>query len=299
MLEDIANRYVYQSEDSYRLAVYVLAVTGAIFAAVFHKSTLELRRAPYFVYLSLLFFAAIASQLVWLGALPPAAETPLWGFMLAEILIRLAVGYGLGVIAMARSRDAFGHARMAFLAFIPLANFWLLLKPSKTESSARPASPWAFLRGGLGVLTGFTILIAGVLVTTVVQVMLEVAYDAPAMQRADIGTMIRTQGLEAALQQIASETPSTPTEEAATFLRLESDGSRLRYIYEVSASETSLPESGVITVSVHNCSHQRLRLVIDAGATIEHLYLRPDGSEVGSTEVTQLLCAILIDSVRD
>ena len=133
MLEDAAIQYVNQSEDNLRLIGYGIVIAGAVLAAIVHKSNAERRRAPYFAYSGLLLFIAAAAQLVWFGSIPAMKGGFLWVFMLVDIVVDLAVGYAFGVIAMARSRDAYGHARMAALAFIPIANFWLLLTPSKNE----------------------------------------------------------------------------------------------------------------------------------------------------------------------
>ena len=136
MLEDIAIQYVNQTEESLRLLSYGITIIGAIAAGIFHKNKTELLRAPYFAYSGLLFLVSAASQLVWFGSVQAIIDGFLWVFMLVDVVVGLAVGYAFGIIAMARSRDAFGHARMAFLAFIPIANLWLLLKLSKNETFA-------------------------------------------------------------------------------------------------------------------------------------------------------------------
>ena len=40
----------------------------------------------------------------------------------------------------------------------------------------------------------------------------------------------------------------------------------------------------------HNCTYDALRPVIEAGAIIEHLYLRRDLSEVGTVTITRTIC---------
>ena len=99
-----------------------------------------------------------AVQIVGLQSIPAGRGGYLW--VLTEIWLAAAIagGYFVCLLAMARSRDAYGHARMAFLAFIPIANLWLLVTRSKNEMSANraPTIP------GLGVLTGFCLLAAAV-----------------------------------------------------------------------------------------------------------------------------------------
>lgn len=64
MLEEIAIRYVDLAGDNPRLLSYTIVVSGAIVAAIFHKSSAELLRAPYFVYSGLMIFVGTASQVV-------------------------------------------------------------------------------------------------------------------------------------------------------------------------------------------------------------------------------------------
>ena len=160
MLEDLAGQYVNQTEDRLRGIFFSITVAGAVAAAIFHKSDAELRRATYFAYSGLLAYIAAASKIVWLGFIPAMTEGFLRVLMLVDVGVTLGLGYGLAIIAMARSRDAYGHARMAFLAFIPIANLWLLLAPSKSEVSARRWPTIPLLTGSIGVLTGVVLVIA-------------------------------------------------------------------------------------------------------------------------------------------
>ncbi|MFQ5915518.1 MAG: hypothetical protein ACE5JS_20300 [Nitrospinota bacterium] len=169
MLEEIALKYVNQTEDDLRVIAYGLAILGAVIAGVVTRSKSELRRAPYFAFSGLLIFARATTQFVWLGSLPAMTGGYLWVLMVVDVVGSVVIGYFIGVIAMARSRDAFGHARYAALAFIPLANFILLLKMSKTQTSANRIPTIPLLTGGLGVLSGFVMLVAGVALSVTLQ----------------------------------------------------------------------------------------------------------------------------------
>jgi hypothetical protein len=294
MFEDLAIQYVSQTEDNQRLISYGIIIAGALVAAIFHKSTSELRRAPYFAYSGLLFFIYAASQLVWFDSIPAMTGGFLWVFMLVDVVVGLGVGYAFGIIAMARSRDAYGHARMAVLAFIPIANFWLLLTPSKNEVSANRAPTIPLLTGALGVLTGFVLLFGGVAMGAFIQVetnrMVAEAENDPAMQRAGIDMMLRGQGLEETLRQMAAEVLSQRVDETTTLLRVSGDGTTLRYVYEVSTNPNALPMSMRMGLVQQNCNFEALRPVIEAGATIEHFYQRTDGAEIGVVTVTRDIC---------
>ncbi len=294
MFEDLAIQYVHQTEGSLRLISYGIIIAGALVAAVFQRSTTELRRAPYFAYVGLLFLIATASQIVWFGSIPAMTGGFLWVFMLVDVVAGLGVGYALAIIAMARSRDAYGHARMAALAFIPIANFWLLLTPSKNEVSANRTPTIPLLTGYLGVLTGFVLLFTSAAMGAFIQVetnrMVAAAANDPAMQRVSIDTMLRGQGLEETLHQLAAEVPSHRIDETTTLLRVSGDGTTLRYVYEVSTNPNALPMSMRMGLVQQNCNFEVIRLVIEAGATIEHLYQRTDGVEIGVVTVTRDIC---------
>lgn len=294
MLEDIALRYIGQSEDNLRLLAYGIVVVGAIFAGLFHRSNTLLRRAPYFAYTGLLLLLSAAAQLVWLGSLPAMTGGYLWVFMLVDLVAGLAIGYAFAVIAMGRSRDAYGHARMAVLAFIPLANLWLLGTPSKSELAPNRAPTMPVLSGAMGVLTGF-ILLGGYVALVAFgrvetsRIWAEAESD-PAMQQAGIAVMLRSQGLEATLRLIAAEVPTLRVDETTTLRRVEGDGTTLRYLYDVSVDVDALPIALRTSLVQHNCTHQALRPLIEAGATIEHVYMRLDGSEIGTVTIARNIC---------
>ncbi|WP_417463250.1 hypothetical protein [Kordiimonas sp.] len=294
MLEEVALSYVNQNEDELRLIGYGIVITGAILAALTHNHRNELARAPYFVYSGLLFFVTSVTQLVWLGSIPAMIGGYLWVFMLVDVLTSLAVGYGFGVIAMARSRDAYGHGRLAVLAFVPLANFWLLLVPSKTGLSANRPPTAPLLSGGLGIATGVVLLFAGLGVASFVRLegdrMAQGARHDPIIQELGIAFVIQTNGLEAALQQMAAEVPSQKVDETTTLLRVEARATTLRYVYQVDTDAQNLPESVRRGLTKHNCTYDAMAPVLQAGAAIEHFYGRPDGTELGTVIITQAVC---------
>ena len=116
------------------------------------------------------------------------------------------------------------------------------------------------------------------------------AENDPAMQRASIDIMLRGQGLEETLRQMAAEVPSQRVDETTTLLEVLGDGTTLRYLYEVSTNTDVLPMSMRIGLVQHNCTYEALWPVIEAGATVEHVYQRSDGSEIGIVTITRDNC---------
>ncbi len=159
MLEDLAVNFVVETGESFELIGYALIVAGAIIAAVAARSNAEIARAPYFAYSAVIAFAVSAAQIVWLLTAPAVTGGYLSLIVALWFSAHVVAGYFLCNIAMARSRDAYGHARMGFLAFIPIANFWLLLTSSRNKVSANRVPTISLLSGGFGVLNGYAPLV--------------------------------------------------------------------------------------------------------------------------------------------
>ncbi len=182
-MEELAFQYATLSESDRGLVLWVITVIGAIVAAFTTRSASELQRAGYFAFSGMLFllmifvsvgtmtFAFSGMFFLLMTFISVGTMTLLlvqaivggfsWVIAGLEILIILVFGFFFGRVAMARSRDAYGHSGMAVLAFVPLANLWLLFTPSKNKISANRVPTIPLLSGGLGVVSGLVMLIAG------------------------------------------------------------------------------------------------------------------------------------------
>jgi hypothetical protein len=295
MLENLAFEFVNLSVQNRRLIGFGLMVVGAIVAGLTHQSASELRRAPYFAFSCLLILLSVSGQLVWLESSAAMSNGYLWVLMFCDMLVDVLVGYGFGVVGIARSLDAYGQRRMAVLAFIPIANLWLLLTPSKNDTSVnRMSTPRAFT-GETGVLLGFGVTFAGIILGIAIGKEVErratVAQSDPAVQRVGVDLMIRSKGLDSTLRQLAQEVPIPDTiDDTTTLIRVEGNGSTLRYTYQVSTEVGDLPESYSAELVAQNCNFIAMRPVIDAGGGLQHVYLRKDGSEIGTVSVNKYIC---------
>jgi hypothetical protein len=110
------------------------------------------------------------------------------------------------------------------------------------------------------------------------------------MQQTSIEMILRSQGLEETLRKLAAGVPSQKVDESTTVLRVEGVGTTLRYVYEVSGDMAGIPDSMRSGLIKQNCTLEALHPVIEAGATVEHLYQRKDGSEIGTVRVTRQIC---------
>ena len=111
-----------------------------------------------------------------------------------------------------------------------------------------------------------------------------------AMQQTSLELMLRGQGLEATLRQMAAGVESRKVDETTTLVRLEVVGTTLRYVYRISLDVADIPVfvgSGLIK---QNCAYEPLHSVIAAGATVELVYQRANGSQIGIVRVTRQDC---------
>ena len=295
MLEDLAIEIFTKSESTIQLIYVGLFAVGAIIAAIVSRSRVEITRAAHFAYLALLTFLVYAVQIVWLQWIPAATGGYLWVLTAISFATSVAGGYFSCCIAMARSRDAYGHGRMAFLAFIPFASFWLWFTPSKNEASANRNSTIPLFSGGLGVLTGFVLLAAtwGVAGFLHVQnrTIEQQAQTEPRSMQVLIEIMIRSKGLEETLRLVAAET-QTPiaVDEVTTLARIEAAGRQLRRTYLVDREGMKITEKFRTRIRDSICAFSAFHPILRAGGTVREVYVERSGREIGAVIVTRAEC---------
>ena len=279
------------------MIVYGLLIAGAIVATITVRSKAEIARAPYFAYSAVIAFAVSAAQIVWLLTTPALMGGYLSLIVAVWFVALVAGGYFFCDIAMARSRDAYGHARMGFLAFIPIANFWLLFTPSKDKTSVSRAATIPLLTGGPGVLTGLVALAAtaGLNVYLEAQVrMMEQAADLdPGSPQASIEQLISVEGLEETLRIMAAEAQAeipVSLDEVTVLSRIEADGVGLRRTYFVDLVGMELTDEFRLTIQESVCAWPPFRPILRAGGFIQEIYVETNGRHVGAAMVTANEC---------
>jgi hypothetical protein len=224
MLENLAFQYAQIPENEMRSISYGLVILGGIIGGLTDRSIAEFSRAPYFALLGLIFFSvSFVSVFSMVFIVSAIINGFFWVIVAVELLVMVAGGFFVARVATARSRDAYGHGGMAALAFIPIANFWLVLTSSKRAVSANRVPTIPLLSGGLGVLTGFVLLAAGIGITAYSQV--------EGMRRVDAAAaagLFDQAGLEPSLALMAAavETPLV-VDEVTTLTRMEARGTEL------------------------------------------------------------------------
>lgn len=295
MLDTIAIQFINQSEDSLRAIDFGLILIGAIIAAVSSQSKVELARVPYFALSALIFFLVSVVQIVWLQPRLALAGGYLWVLVLISMVASVAGGFFLCRIAMARSRDAYGYGRRAFLAFIPIANFWLLLTPSKNALSGYRAPTIPMLRGGLGALTGCVLMAAAIGVAAYIEAygrqMEQRARTEPTSNQAGIEFMIRSYGLEGTLRRLVDESQMPITvDNVTTLAQIEAVGAQLRRTYVVDLEDMTMTDEFRQGSRNDICGHPPFTSLIRAGGAIQEVYVERSGREIGAIMVTRQEC---------
>ena len=184
---------------------------------------------------------------------------------------------------------------MAVIAFIPIANFWLLLIRSKNAKSAERLPTGPLLSGGLGIGTGFVVLAATIAMNIYIeQRILAIGQQAqiePVSEQEFVDSLIRSEGLEEALRMLAAEaqTPIT-VDEVTTLARIEAAWTQLRRTYVVDLEGMTLTEEFSAGSRDGICAWSPFRPILQAGGSIRELYVERSGREIGAVIVTRADC---------
>lgn len=290
MLEDFATNYVIQGPTQLVGTYIALMGIGAIASVVFPNPSASIGRAPYFFGSALGLFLVSLAHLpgIWT---PQAIEAGLaWALILPSWLAWLAFGFGLGRLAAARSRDAFGHARGAILAFIPFGNLWLQFRRSRGSA---PQTMW-LTRGFVGVLAGFVLF--GLTHAALYQMGYQKtrAFIGDLTVPRDVFTqfMINNIGLEDTLAFIAEGLdPPVRVDMATTLVGVVAEGKTITSTYRL-AGIMKLFGITPADLSKGLCASPFNTPLLRAGATIRHIYNDGDGQEVVRVALTAEDCGL-------
>ena len=294
MMDKLVLQHMAELENFLLLIIYGFVVFGALVAGITPPKKFALLRGPYFGYSGVLFLLIVIVQYIWLGIGPAIVGGYVWVLVSIQIIALVIAGYFLGVINMARSRDAFGHAWFASFGFVPIASFVLIFKRSKNINSAIMTG--SMFKGGAGILTGVAAIIAGSIISQYQGAQMDqLVLTTVRNPTQDMTSILQSQGLNETLKQAAFGTQThLMADKITTMLPLTADGSILRYEYEF-AGHALQPSLQSLLIQ-KNCSGPNLGVVIDAGATIVHTYRRPDGSELLSVLIDKKSCASFNES---
>ena len=298
MLDQLALSYIANAGNTIP-PIYGALFIGAVLAAVVDRNEdWRMARAPYFAYSALVGLMIAAFQLVWLNVDAAVTNGYLWLFMVTDLGSTCAGGFLIGRFAMGRSRDLRGNARLLPLAFIPIANLYLLFAASPHPDTGHSFYAPRGFSGGLGVVAGFAMLVVAAGVSGFVeQRMMTKSASSPAVEAfgpGSIQSMVDSNGLEPTLRMLATSTRSElpiRIDEVTNLVRVEANGHALQRTFRVDRASFELRDRFRGQIDQAVCGDAYLRTLLDAGAAVEERYTNAAGELAGSHKVTGASCS--------
>jgi hypothetical protein len=255
-LDDIALSYIMLAESGMMGVNYLLLVSGGALGWMTWRGEWRLRRVTYFLALATALLVMALSQTIWLE-LPAAIKSgqlPL--LALAGMGIMLAGGYLTWILAAARSRDIGGDLWTAPLAFIPLANLYLLFRKGEFYP-ARPRGIGRRLADGVLdvvlVIFGVLVLGAGNGVMKALEDSMEssVSRDMP-----EVDELAAQLGPRAMVRLMANDLRSQlplRVDDVTEIVGVDAEGDALVYDYRVDADLDTLPPGFADGLTAQTC----------------------------------------------
>jgi hypothetical protein len=281
MLEEMALTYTMSPDSDIRALNFLATIMGGIFGGLTGRSMAEIGRVPYFVR-SAMIYSLVSAFIFGLGGLLEPAINGGWVHVIVgfEIFAMVCAGWALSRIATARSRDAFGHGRMAALAFIPLANLWLMIAASRLAISARRQPVIDALSGRKGILTGVALTLVAAGLSTYGEM----------EDKSDV----RLAMLDRILVALAAKVEDPVRIDGdVTLLRAEAKSREIRYIYEVSDPGSDGAIAMTRDLLGETCRHEGLSALIAAGVVVRHVQMDANGGEIATVSASIESCTPL------
>lgn len=287
MLEDLAYAYADTSAATSIAINYGCLVLGGLIGGLTDRSGRELSRAPYFAFTGLLIaglslFGLIEVQFL-VGAM---VNRVLWLLLALELSALAVVGFLAARIALARSRHATGDGSLAFLAFIPVANLYLLFKARPADWPPSPADAGHALNGGMGVVLGLVAAAGSGLLdraaTASTERNMALAAESGDLDRAFLPDLLRNIA--------AGEATPQTVDEFTTLTSITPGDATLDYRYVVDLRGQKLSDGVRALVIEKSCSNEILGRVFRAGGTVTMAYDTPDGTNLLTVDMTEATC---------
>lgn len=293
MLNDFALDFIIRNDHQLWSGSLYLGMVGGALSALLSRQTGLMTRAPYFLGNAIIVFVAALSMALLIPSAATVEGETTWLFVLCWALVQAACGFFLWRLAMARSRDAYGHAKAAMIAFVPLVNVWLMAVPSREEE--RDIRPFWRRRGFVYVLAGLGLLGWGHFATGKIAERFRVAAIQEGTLPVDLELqyLVNKDGLEKTLAFLA-QTLKLPARinDILVLFDHEAEGNTYRKFFIVDAE--TLPASFDLAGSVRTkrCADKADIVLLRAGAVLEEDYYSRNGDPLRKVAVTAGDCGL-------
>jgi hypothetical protein len=290
--------YSLRTEQQAALNMIFFIVGGILFSSTM-KGSWEIERSPFFVYSAIIIsLSYLPGVITWLTYAQALRSEATWLIVLQTAVIMVLCGYSLALVASARSRNAVGSNWMAVLAFIPVANLWLLFAPPRSDDSPALLRPPRLMRGEVGVILAIALIIAsavaGRLLVNLVRIDAEELVNAdPGYAKSVIRRMIVTRGLPQTLKQIAENAkPPVSIDEVTVLSKIVALDNELFRTFTVDMEDLIVDEFLRRDNADYLCQHPSMYELLVAGAQVHEIFAAKSGVRFGQFTITADDCSV-------
>lgn len=296
MLNDFALDFLVRNDHQLWSSSLYLGMVGGAVSALPSRPSGRMTRGAYFLgNCAILLVAALSKALLvpTHGAFEKGhlgAWLVLWG------LVQVGCGFALWRLALARSRHALGHCGLAALAFIPLANLWLLVAPPRVgKEPGEAAVHTAFSAGTIASVTVGLALLGGAYWTAqeIEQGTSLGLLQAGVASDLWVRYAINKDGIETVLKGLAAaRNPEPRPGEPFTLSRMQAAGVHLYETWVSNEAGSRFSRKQMAELKTYHCSVVDDVPLMNAGAILEHMYVARSGRGLGTIKVSKEICGL-------
>lgn len=264
-------------------------VAGALAAIFVPKSELRLARGTYVFAVGLAGLVNALCFFSWAHTAEAIVAGRAWMLMLDAASAWFAFGLVLALLAAARSYDAYGHAQGAVLAFIPIANLWLLFSRSRDKSAA--VFPW-FAKGFVGVVLGLVLTVSdNAMMKQIFEDRFSSILFSKTLPRDSYAQfLVNNWGLGETLEYIFSfDGKPVDVDFTTTLVDMDVEGTTVSFFYRLGALGAMFGVSES-SAKANACDAPLVLTLLRAGATFKHVFKDKNGRDVSVVTVRRGDC---------
>lgn len=299
--EELAIDFILRSEWQIWAVAFLLAVLGGAISALLFISTARMTSASYFLGNCVVLLVAALSKALLVPTQGAFEKGHIGAWLVLWGLVQGGCGFALWRLALARSRHALGHCGLAALAFIPLANLWLMVARAREEPSSIGRER-AFGLAAIRVVIGCLLIGATLAATVAIDVWKRSALTAPEAfpQGMLVQFVLNRDGLENTIKLMTGSPVVPETNGRIRKLSHAANGAELLTTYLIDTDNSQLVDPsnpGLVkairgAVLTRVCAEDGLVPLMKAGATVQETYQDRAGRTVAVVAVTAGDCRL-------